>query len=110
MTTKVPSSIPKKRQELLQWNGWGYKDSGFIVVESGSKRNPKHAFAFTGNRYEVGNGLELPHFFPWANAKMGIEAEKKTPPNPEPTNYPEPVINEGKQYFMKNPAALDLII
>ncbi|CAG2171789.1 unnamed protein product, partial [Oppiella nova] len=27
------SSIPKKRESLLKWNGWGYKDSKFEFDE-----------------------------------------------------------------------------
>ena len=31
------------RQELLKWNGWGYRDSAFRV-------NDKNVIEFTGNR------------------------------------------------------------
>lgn len=33
------------RQELLKWNGWGYKDSKFVVEN--------RIISFTGNRYVV---------------------------------------------------------
>lgn len=36
-------SIPKKRQELLKWNGWGYNDSKFTF-------NKKGQAEFTGKR------------------------------------------------------------
>jgi len=93
--SKVPSSIPKKRQELLQWNGWGFKDSGFVVQQKGTKENPKYELAFTGNRYELGNGLELPYFYEWVFNNMGIVATNRKFPNPEPTSFPTPIINEG---------------
>ncbi|KAI0216429.1 hypothetical protein LSAT2_031541 [Lamellibrachia satsuma] len=38
-----PSSIPKRRQELLKWNGWGYRDSKFVVNKNGHVE-------FTGER------------------------------------------------------------
>ncbi|RVE44159.1 hypothetical protein evm_011206 [Chilo suppressalis] len=40
---KVKSVIPRKRQDLLKWYGWGYKDSMF-------KLQGDTAY-FTGNRY-----------------------------------------------------------
>jgi hypothetical protein len=33
------------RQDLLKWNGWGYKDSKFIVENK--------MISFTGNRYVI---------------------------------------------------------
>jgi len=91
---KVPGSIPKKRQELLHWNGWGYKDSGFVLVTKGTKRNPSYGFTFSGSRYEIAN-TELPHFFEWVNARMGISPDTKKDSQPPPLNYPEPIINQG---------------
>lgn len=91
----MPSSIPKKRQELLQWNGWGYKDSGFAIVQKGPPSRPKYSFTFTGSRYELANS-DLPHFFDWVNMKMGIEPSKKREPQGEP-EYPQPVVNDGSQ-------------
>ncbi|GBN93302.1 hypothetical protein AVEN_262350-1, partial [Araneus ventricosus] len=40
---EVKSVIPKRRQELLKWNGWGYKDSKFLL---NSKLNQ---LEFSGN-------------------------------------------------------------
>ncbi|KAG5332302.1 ADAS protein, partial [Acromyrmex heyeri] len=37
------SAVPKIRSQLLKWDGWGYKDSGFRV-------NDKNIIEFTGNR------------------------------------------------------------
>jgi len=33
------------RQDLLKWNGWGYKDSQFVVEDG--------IVGFTGNRYVI---------------------------------------------------------
>nr|CAH7726747.1 unnamed protein product [Callosobruchus chinensis] len=43
----VRSVIPKRRQELLKWNGWGYNDSKF-VVKVDEKQNLQ--VYFTGKR------------------------------------------------------------
>ena len=88
---KVPSSIPKKRQEVLKWNGWGFKDSGFVAVQKGTD----HAIAFTGSRYELGNGFELPYFYDWVSNNLGIDPSNRKVSNPEPTCFPSPIINEG---------------
>ncbi|KAF8793986.1 Alkyldihydroxyacetonephosphate synthase like protein [Argiope bruennichi] len=38
----VKSFLPKRRQELLKWNGWGYNDSKFILND----RKQKDMFGF----------------------------------------------------------------
>lgn len=91
--SKIPSSIPKKRQELLQWNGWGYKDSGFVLTNKGTEENPKYAFSFSGSRYELASS-DLPHFYEWVSTKMGVDPSRKKEPQGEPI-YPDPMLNEG---------------
>lgn len=51
--------------------GWGYKDSGFVIVSKGTKRNPRYDFQFTGNRYELASS-DIPHFFEWVNSRVSI--------------------------------------
>ncbi|XP_071603348.1 alkyldihydroxyacetonephosphate synthase, peroxisomal isoform X3 [Heliangelus exortis] len=63
-------SIPKKRQELLKWNGWGYNDSKFIF-------NKKGQAEFTGKRYRLG-GMILPTFKEWIEKTFGASLEHKT--------------------------------
>lgn len=63
------------RQQILKWNGWGYKDSGF-VFRNGS-------LEFTGNRYPLGN-LVLPHFTNWVTQRLGGDFTAKAEPIPEP--------------------------
>nr|CAD7443921.1 unnamed protein product [Timema bartmani] len=41
----VQSVIPKNRIELLKWNGWGYKDSQFVVKDG--------MLHFTGDRLDL---------------------------------------------------------
>lgn len=40
---KVASAVPRERQKLLKWNGWGYNDSKFIVDDD-------MAITFVGDR------------------------------------------------------------
>ncbi|XP_042894818.1 alkyldihydroxyacetonephosphate synthase, peroxisomal [Parasteatoda tepidariorum] len=85
------SVIPKHRQELLKWNGWGYKDSQF---QFDSKTG---LFTFTGNRYLIGNKV-LPNFKNWVESTFAISVDsKKYPPQPEikSEDFPKPIINES---------------
>ncbi|XP_063976312.1 alkyldihydroxyacetonephosphate synthase [Diachasmimorpha longicaudata] len=84
--TSVESVIPRTRQELLKWNGWGYKDSQFQV-------NDKMVIEFTGSRYPIGN-LQLPYFTQWVKDVFGVDLENRTPPQPLPTTFPEPIISQ----------------
>ncbi|XP_017791004.1 PREDICTED: alkyldihydroxyacetonephosphate synthase [Habropoda laboriosa] len=82
---RFQSVVPKERQELLKWNGWGYKDSEF-------RMNEKHIIEFTGNRYPIGN-KELPYFTQWVKDMFGIDPAKKNTSQSVPTNLPEPIIS-----------------
>ncbi|KZC04648.1 Alkyldihydroxyacetonephosphate synthase, partial [Dufourea novaeangliae] len=73
------------RQELLKWNGWGYKDSEFRV-------NEKYVLEFTGTRYPIGS-KELPYFTQWVKDVLNVDVTKRNTPQPIPTNLPEPVIS-----------------
>jgi len=86
---KQPSSIPKRRQELLKWNGWGYKDSKFIVNKDGYVE-------FTGGRYKL-SGHTMPHLREWMSKTVGISLDHKSPAQPELTaaDISPPIVNEG---------------
>ncbi|XP_063381008.1 alkyldihydroxyacetonephosphate synthase [Cydia fagiglandana] len=77
---KVKSVIPRRRQELLKWWGWGYKDSKFEVVDMAAR--------FTGERYLIG-GKTLPHFAPWVVQNLNIDLSKLPKTTPLPTSYPD---------------------
>uniref|UniRef100_A0A7N4PV74 Alkylglycerone-phosphate synthase n=1 Tax=Sarcophilus harrisii TaxID=9305 RepID=A0A7N4PV74_SARHA len=64
------SSIPKKRQELMKWNGWGYNDSKFII-------NKKGQIEFTGKRYPL-SGMVLPTFREWLQNVLGLNLDQRT--------------------------------
>ncbi|KAL4708720.1 hypothetical protein ACJJTC_017399 [Scirpophaga incertulas] len=77
---KVKSVIPRKRQQLLKWYGWGYKDSMFKLTGETT--------VFTGKRYSIGE-KNLPHFQKWAKDRFNIDTTK-TPNIPQlPTCYPD---------------------
>ncbi|KAL2737843.1 alkyldihydroxyacetonephosphate synthase [Vespula squamosa] len=41
---KSESTVPRNRQDVLKWNGWGYKDSRFRI-------NDNNIIEFSGDRY-----------------------------------------------------------
>uniref|UniRef100_T1INM4 Alkylglycerone-phosphate synthase n=1 Tax=Strigamia maritima TaxID=126957 RepID=T1INM4_STRMM len=45
---KPRSTIPKRRQDVLKWDGWGYKDSGFGVQEVPNSKTGGEAY-FSGD-------------------------------------------------------------
>ncbi|KAK6623868.1 hypothetical protein RUM44_010724 [Polyplax serrata] len=90
---RTTSTIPRKREELLKWNGWGYKDSKFVL------REDKELISFTGNRYAIGNA-DLPYFLEWVKSKFNLSAqtleESKNGAKslPKPEDYPKPVVDD----------------
>ncbi|XP_038211714.1 alkyldihydroxyacetonephosphate synthase [Zerene cesonia] len=76
---KVKSVIPRKRQDLLKWYGWGYKDSKFQLIDD--------VATFTGNRYLIG-GKTLPHFVSWVKEKFDVDISKPPKIPAVPTAYP----------------------
>ncbi|KAJ8683683.1 hypothetical protein QAD02_019475 [Eretmocerus hayati] len=82
----VRSVVPRSRQELLKWDGWGYKDSAFRV-------NERSIVEFTGNRYSIGN-KELPYFTNWVREKFQVDMAHRVKPRSIPKKYPEPVISD----------------
>lgn len=80
---KVVSVIPKQRQELLKWNGWGYKDSSFQYVND--------TLVFTGSRYPIGGSISLPYFKDYVERFLNVNLKNKQQGKPLPPEYPEPV-------------------
>nr|XP_039248584.1 alkyldihydroxyacetonephosphate synthase, peroxisomal-like [Styela clava]XP_039248585.1 alkyldihydroxyacetonephosphate synthase, peroxisomal-like [Styela clava]XP_039248586.1 alkyldihydroxyacetonephosphate synthase, peroxisomal-like [Styela clava] len=81
-------TIPKSREDILKWNGWGYKDTTFMENEDGQME-------FTGSHYKL-SGLVLPHFRSWMEKNMGIELAHVVPsvPNIDPSKVPQPTLND----------------
>ncbi|XP_050975111.1 alkyldihydroxyacetonephosphate synthase, peroxisomal [Labeo rohita] len=93
-----PSSVtpvPKRRQEIMKWNGWGYSDSRFLF-------NKKGQAEFTGKRYRL-SGLILPSLKDWFEGTFGASLQHKSPATPSlnlsavaPPNLNEPFIEDLK--------------
>lgn len=75
------------RQHILKWNGWGYKDSKFVLKEGIAQ--------FTGTRYILG-GHTFPKLAEWftkeCHADIGISSPSK--PLPDPSTMPSAQVNQ----------------
>nr|CAD66418.1 alkyl-dihydroxyacetonephosphate synthase [Suberites domuncula]CAD79441.1 dihydroxyacetonephosphate synthase [Suberites domuncula] len=82
---EVQRAFPRERQEVLKWNGWGYKDSGFLINDKGMAQ-------FLGKRYAIG-GQELPHFRKWMeeNVQLDLSQTSFSQPRPPPEEIPAPI-------------------
>ncbi|PZC82264.1 alkyldihydroxyacetonephosphate synthase [Helicoverpa armigera] len=103
---KVKSVIPRRRQDLLKWYGWGYKDSMFKL--------DGYTASFTGNRYSIG-GQNLPNLAQWAVDNLGVDPMRE-PKIPElPTNFaesrlPEPIRLELEKIALVSVDGMDRLI
>ncbi|XP_045772093.1 alkyldihydroxyacetonephosphate synthase isoform X1 [Maniola jurtina] len=77
---KVKSVIPRRRQDLLKWYGWGYKDSMFVINETTT--------TFTGSRYLLG-GKNLPYAKQWLKEHFDLDISKPRKTPPLPTSFPQ---------------------
>lgn len=91
----VNSAIPKNREEILKWNGWGYKDSQFTVKDG--------IIHFTGSRYPIGE-LSLPYFTQWVKDVFDADLTKFHKPQdmPQEETYPPPKITEENYTLLSN--------
>ncbi|CAG9766942.1 unnamed protein product [Ceutorhynchus assimilis] len=91
----IKSTIPKHRQELLKWNGWGYKDSQFVYQDG--------KVHFTGKRYPIGE-QPLPHLIGYVTETMGVDLNiqsiERDPP--KEFDYPEPNIPQNVFELLKS--------
>ncbi|KAG4080044.1 hypothetical protein HA402_006356 [Bradysia odoriphaga] len=89
---EIESVVPRERQQLLKWNGWGYKDSKFIVTTKEEKLTNDNAIVqFVGNRYPIGD-TELPYFKQWVIDRFNLDLANKKPAQPMPSTYPAPIV------------------
>ncbi|KAK9309265.1 hypothetical protein QLX08_001015 [Tetragonisca angustula] len=82
---RFQSVVPKERQKVLKWNGWGYKDSEFRI-------NQKYIIEFTGDKYPIGN-KQLPYFTQWVINMFGIDPTERNVSQSMPTDLPEPIVS-----------------
>ena len=82
-------SVSQFRQEVLKWNGWGYRDTKFQLGSDGLAE-------VTGDRYKI-SGHKLPFLKDWFIATMGSSLERQSRSQPEMTvdQIPKPIINEN---------------
>jgi len=88
-------TIPKKRQEVMKWNGWGYNDSKFFF-------NKKGQVELTGKRYPL-SGMILPTFKDWIQNTLGVSLEHKTTSKASlnPSDTPPSIVNEDFLHDLK---------
>ncbi|KAM5267852.1 alkyldihydroxyacetonephosphate synthase, peroxisomal [Hipposideros larvatus] len=88
-------TIPKKRQEVMKWNGWGYNDSKFFF-------NKKGQIELTGKRYPL-SGMILPTFKEWIQNTLGVSLEHKTTSKASlnPNDTPPSIVNEDFLHELK---------
>ncbi|OCT63629.1 hypothetical protein XELAEV_18044727mg [Xenopus laevis] len=88
-SSSAAPSIPKKRQEVLKWNGWGYNDSKFTF-------NKKGQAEFTGKRYKL-SGMVLPALREWMEKTFGASLDQKTTSRASlnVSDAPPALVNEG---------------
>ncbi|KAJ8012732.1 hypothetical protein DPEC_G00045940 [Dallia pectoralis] len=83
-------TVPKKRQEIMKWNGWGYSDSKFLF-------NKKGQAEFTGKRYRL-SGMILPSLKDWFENTFGANVKQhKSPATPSlnASALPAPNLNDA---------------
>ncbi|KAI3356252.1 hypothetical protein L3Q82_017499, partial [Scortum barcoo] len=83
-------TVPRRRQEIMKWNGWGYSDSKFLF-------NKKGQAEFTGKRYRL-SGMIIPGLKDWMEGTFGASLQHKTTATPVLTSSavpPFPTLNEG---------------
>lgn len=78
------------RQNLVKWNGWGYKDSQFVVTGRETNNSESLSLHFSGDRYSIAN-QELPYFKKWVTHTFNIDLLESKPAKPKPSSYPDPV-------------------
>ncbi|KAJ8255381.1 hypothetical protein GJAV_G00204250 [Gymnothorax javanicus] len=82
-------SMPKRRQEIMKWNGWGYSDSRFLF-------NKKGQAEFTGKRYRL-SGLILPALKDWFEGTFQASLKHRSPavPSLSTSAVQPPSLHEG---------------
>ena len=82
-------AFPRKRQEVLRWKGWGYKDCQFEIQDD-------NVVKFKGDRYPALANEILPRLGPWfedrCDADMSVRSSSRETMNIE--DYPEPIQND----------------
>ncbi|XP_042099612.1 alkyldihydroxyacetonephosphate synthase, peroxisomal isoform X4 [Ovis aries] len=117
-------TIPKKRQEVMKWNGWGYNDSKFIFNKKGQieltgKSVVIAVFKGEGNGIPLQysclenprdggawyplSGMSLPTFREWIQNTLGVNVEHKTTSKASlnPSDTPPSIVSEDFLHDLK---------
>lgn len=81
--TKITSVLPKRRQDVIRWDGWGYKDSRFVYKDE--------TVMFLGDRYPLNGNLD--NFRDWVAAMFGMDLSQISKQSVLPEIFPEPLRN-----------------
>ncbi|XP_024143053.1 alkyldihydroxyacetonephosphate synthase, peroxisomal isoform X1 [Oryzias melastigma] len=89
-------TVPRRRQEIMKWNGWGYSDSKFVY-------NKKGQAEFTGRRYKL-SGMIIPGLKDWMENTFGATLQHKTTATPalNSSAVPPPTLNEAFMEELKS--------
>jgi len=82
-------AFPRRRQEVLKWRGWGYKDSQFDL-------NDHNVASFKGERYPALANETLPKLAPWFEDRCDADISLRTPCRQRLNieDYPSPTCND----------------
>nr|XP_023663309.1 alkyldihydroxyacetonephosphate synthase, peroxisomal-like [Paramormyrops kingsleyae] len=78
------NAVPRRRQDVLKWNGWGFRDSKFLF-------NKKGLAELTGKRYQL-SGTLMPGLKDWFEGTFGANLQHRSPAVPalNPSVVPPP--------------------
>ena len=65
----------KNKEQWFKHNGWGFKDTEFVIDSDGLVR-------ITGNRYQF-SGQKMPKFREWAETVVGLDTVNEVQPQRE---------------------------
>ena len=93
-------AFPRKRQDVLLWKGWGYKDCQFEVGDD-------LVVGFKGDRYPALANVTLPRLGPWFEDRCDVDLDLRSRElfeilnvnsdcreNLNVNDYPDPIRNE----------------
>ncbi|XP_022253621.1 alkyldihydroxyacetonephosphate synthase, peroxisomal-like [Limulus polyphemus] len=92
---KQSHKVPQRRQDVVKWNGWGYKDSKFLYDSD------KDVIHFIGARYPLAN-KKFPFFKTWIKTTFGITDDYHCKPKIKTEDLPAPVVNKDFLRDIKN--------
>ncbi|KAJ3592062.1 hypothetical protein NHX12_007192 [Muraenolepis orangiensis] len=90
------TTVPRRRQEVMKWNGWGYNDSRFFF-------NKKGLTELSGKRYRL-SGLLMPHMSDWFTSTFGASLQHTSLATPtlDPSAVKPPFLNEAFMEDLKS--------